>query len=94
MNSLASNTNPSVAATLITNINVRQQYCKFPINRFVVLYESAERNRFVKTSLLDFAEGDRVLYLDADAEVAGDLGLPRLRLTTGLCVHAATARVL
>jgi len=36
--------------------------------------EPADRNRLVKTSLLDHTQADKVIYIDADSEVVGDLG--------------------
>ena len=71
--------NPDLPTTLITNLPVTHDAVGGWFDRIVVRDEPADRNRLVKTSVLDHAVADRVLYLDADSEVDGDLD-PAFRL--------------
>lgn len=71
--------NPDVSTTLITNIPLQQGPLGGWVDRLIVREEPSDRNRFVKTSVLDFADRELVLYVDADVEVRGDLS-PAWRL--------------
>jgi len=66
-------TNPDLRRVLVTNVPVDPEVLAGRFDRVVVRDEPAARNRFVKTSILDHASADRVMYVDADAEVVGDL---------------------
>ena len=72
-------TNPGLATTLITNVAIDPAVIADRFDRVVVRDEPADRNRLVKTSVLDHTVGERVLYVDADSEVVGDLD-PAFRL--------------
>jgi hypothetical protein len=71
--------NPGLATTLITNISVDATDIAGRFDRVIVRDEPSDRNRLVKTSVLDHALADHVLYVDADSEVVGDLD-PAFRL--------------
>ena len=66
--------NPGLATTLITNVPIDPASVADRFDRVVVRDEPSDRNRMVKTSVLDVAEAPAMIYLDADAEVVGDLG--------------------
>jgi hypothetical protein len=65
--------NPDVRTTFLTNIPLSHEPIVQWVDRLIHRDEPSDRNRLVKTSVLDFAECERVLYLDADVEVTGDL---------------------
>ena len=67
-------TNPGLATTLVTNVAIDPAVIADRFDRVVVRDEPADRNRLVKTSVLDVVEASTMIYLDADAEVVGDLG--------------------
>ena len=71
--------NPDLATTLITNVPIDAASVADRFDRVVIRDEPADRNRLVKTSVLDHTTGERVLYVDADSEVVGDLD-PAFRL--------------
>ena len=71
--------NPGLATTLVTNVPIDAASIADRFDRVVVRDEPADRNRLVKTSVLDHTVGERVLYVDADSEVVGDLD-PAFRL--------------
>ena len=71
--------NPDLATTLVTNLPIDEAAVADVFDRVVIRDEPSDRNRHVKTSILDHAVGERVLYVDADSEVVGDLG-PAFRL--------------
>ncbi len=71
--------NPGLATTLVTNVPIDAVSVADRFDRVVVRDEPADRNRLVKTSVLDHTVGERVLYVDADSEVVGDLD-PAFRL--------------
>ncbi len=71
--------NPTIATVLVTNIAVDAEVVAPWFDRVVVRDEETDRNRLVKTSVLDFVEAEEMMYLDADAEVIGDLR-PAFRL--------------
>jgi hypothetical protein len=77
--------------TLITNIPIDPAFVADRFDRVVVRDEPADTNRLVKTSVLDHTVADKVLYVDADSEVVGDLD-PAFRLLdrfdVGLKAHA------
>ena len=83
--------NPGLATTLITNLPVDPAAVADRFDRVIVRDEPTDRNRLVKTSVLDHAVAERVLYVDADSEVVGDLD-PAFRLLdrfdVGLKLHA------
>jgi len=83
--------NPGLATTLVTNVPVDPAALADVFDRVVVRDEPTDRNRLVKTSILDHTVGGRVLYVDADSEVVGDLD-PAFRLLdrfdVGLKAHA------
>jgi hypothetical protein len=72
-------TNPGVTTTLITNIPIDPASVADCFDRVIVRDEPTDRNRLVKTSVLDHAVAEKVLYVDADSEVVGDLD-PAFRL--------------
>jgi hypothetical protein len=67
-------TNPGLATTLVTNIPIDPGSVADRFDRVVVRDEPADRNRLMKTSVLDVVEAPMMIYLDADAEVVGELG--------------------
>ena len=71
--------NPGLATTLITNLPIDPSAVADRFDRVIVRDEPADRNRLVKTSVLDHAVAEKVLYVDADSEVVGDLD-PAFRL--------------
>ena len=71
--------NPGLATTLITNVPIDPASVADRFDRVVVRDEPSDRNRFVKTSVLDHTSAGQVLYVDADSEVVGDLD-PAFRL--------------
>jgi hypothetical protein len=66
-------TNPGLPVALITNAPPTWSFLGDEFDRVVHLDEPDERNRSAKLGAWDHATADRVLYLDADAEVTGDL---------------------
>ena len=66
-------TNPGLATVLVTNIPVDPTAIADRFDRVVIRDEPSDRNRLVKTSLLEHAAAAKVLYVDADSEVHGDL---------------------
>ena len=66
--------NPGLATTLITNVPIDAASVADRFDRVVIRDEPTDRNRLVKTSVLDVVEASTMIYLDADAEVVGDLG--------------------
>ena len=72
-------TNPEVVTTLVTNVPIDAASVADRFDRVVVRDEPADRNRLVKTSVLDHTTAQHVLYVDADSEVVGDLD-PAFRL--------------
>ena len=72
-------TNPGVTTTLITNVPIDPAGVADRFDRVIVRDEPADRNRLVKTAVLDHAVAENVLYVDADSEVVGDLD-PAFRL--------------
>ena len=72
-------TNPGLLTTLVTNVPVDAGILEGWFDRVIVRDEPSDRNRLVKTSILDHAAAERVLYVDADSEVVGDLD-PAFRL--------------
>jgi hypothetical protein len=71
--------NPGLTTTLVTNVAIDAAAIADRFDRVIVRDEPADRNRLVKTSVLDHTVGERVLYVDADSEVVGDLD-PAFRL--------------
>ena len=71
--------NPGLATTLVTNVPIDPASVADRFDRVVVRDEPADRNRFVKTSVLDHTTAEQVLYVDADSEVVGNLD-PAFRL--------------
>jgi hypothetical protein len=71
--------NPGLATVLVTNIAVDPASVADRFDRVVVRDEPADRNRLVKTSILEYTTASKVLYVDADSEVVGDLD-PAFRL--------------
>ena len=65
--------NPGLLTTLVTNVAVDAQALGDSFDRVVVRDEPADLNRHVKTSILEFTVAEKVLYVDADSEVVGDL---------------------
>ena len=72
-------TNPGLMTTLITNLPVADGVLEAWFDRVIFHDELSDRNRLVKTSLLQHSLGEKVLYIDADSEVVGDLD-PAFRL--------------
>ena len=66
-------TNPGLATTLVTNVPIDPASVADRFDRVLVRDEPADRNRLTKTSVLDVVEASKMIYLDADAEVVGDL---------------------
>jgi hypothetical protein len=66
-------TNPRIATTLVTNVPIDPASVAEHFDRVVVRDEPSDQNRFVKTSILEYASAEHVLYVDADSEVVGDL---------------------
>ena len=66
-------TNPDLLTTLITNLPVTDHMIGDRFDRVIRRDEGTERNRFVKTAVLDYTVARKVVYLDADSEVLGDL---------------------
>ncbi len=66
-------TNPDIPTVLVTNIPVDPASITDSFDRVVVRDEGADRNRLAKTSILDVVTAETMIYLDADAEVVGDL---------------------
>jgi len=83
--------NPGLVTTLITNVPIDPVSVAERFDRIVVRDEPSDRNRLVKTSVLDHSVAQKVLYVDADGEVVGDLD-PAFRLLdrfdVGLKSHA------
>jgi hypothetical protein len=83
--------NPGLATTLVTNVPIAAESVADRFDRVVLRDELSDRNRLVKTSILDHAVAQKVLYVDADSEVVGDLA-PAFRLLdrfdVGLKSHA------
>ena len=77
--------NPGIVTTLITNVAIEPASFADRIDRVIVRDEPADRNRLVKTSVLDHTVAEKVLYVDADSEVVGDLD-PAFRLLDRLDV--------
>jgi len=71
--------NPGLATTLVTNMPIDPAAVADRFDRIIVRDEPADRNRLVKTSILDHTTAPKVLYVDADSEVVGDLE-PAFRL--------------
>ena len=71
--------NPGLATTLITNLPIDPASVADGFDRVIVRDEATDRNRLVKTSVLDHTIAPKVLYVDADSEVVGDLD-PAFRL--------------
>jgi hypothetical protein len=71
--------NPGLTTVLITNIPIDPASVADRFDRVVLRDEPADRNRLVKTSILEHTTSAEVLYVDADSEVVGDLG-PAFRL--------------
>ena len=71
--------NPGLATTLVTNIAIDPTSVAELFDRVIVRDEPTDRNRLVKTSILDHAVAEKVLYVDADSEVVGELD-PAFRL--------------
>jgi hypothetical protein len=71
--------NPGLVTTLVTNVTVDPRTVADRFDRVIVRDEPADQNRMVKTSILDHTVGEKVLYVDADSEVVGDLE-PAFRL--------------
>ena len=65
--------NPDLNTVLITNIPIDPATIADRFDRVVLRDEPADRNRLVKTSLLEHATARDVIYIDADSEVVGDL---------------------
>jgi len=65
--------NPGLVTTLVTNMPIDPAVVADRFDRVVVRDEPTDRNRLVKTSILDHATAAKVLYVDADSEVVGDL---------------------
>ena len=65
--------NPDLRTVLITNIPIDPAAVADRFDRVVLRDEPADRNRLVKTSLLEHASAPHVIYIDADSEVVGDL---------------------
>ncbi len=72
-------TNPGLSTTLVTNVPIDPASVADCFDRVVVRDEPADRNRLVKTSVLDHTTAQHALYVDADSEVTGDLD-PAFRL--------------
>lgn len=66
-------TNPELRTRLVTNVPIPRGPFEAWVDDVVFRDEPSDQNRLVKTSALDFATSERVLYLDADVEVVGDL---------------------
>lgn len=83
--------NPGLMTTLVTNVPVDPTTIADVFDRVVVRDEPTDQNRRVKTSILEHTVAERVLYIDADSEVVGDLD-PAFRLLdrfdVGLKAHA------
>jgi hypothetical protein len=67
-------TNPGIATVLVTNVPIDPASVADHFDRVVVRDEPSDHNRLVKTSILEYASAEHVLYVDADSEVVGDLG--------------------
>ena len=66
-------TNPRLPTVLVTNIPVDPASVAGSFDRVFVREEPTDRNRLAKTSALEFVAAERMIYIDADAEVVGDL---------------------
>jgi len=66
-------TNPGIATTLVTNVPIDPTSVADRFDRVIVRDEPTDRNRLVKTSVLEHTRAERVLYVDADSEVVGEL---------------------
>lgn len=66
-------TNPSLSIRLITNAPPAWTLLLEEFDHVEHRNEPTERNRFAKIRVYAATDSDRVLYLDADAEVRGDL---------------------
>ena len=66
-------TNPGLAITLVTNAPDDWDVLHEEFDRVVFRKEPDEANRLAKIRCHEVATAERVLYLDADAEVLGDL---------------------
>ena len=71
--------NPGLTTTLVTNLAIDPASVADGFDRVIVRDEPTDRNRLVKTSVLDHTVAPKVLYVDADSEVVGDLD-PAFRL--------------
>lgn len=65
--------NPGLFTTLVTNLAVDAQALGDAFDRVIVRDEPADLNRLVKTSILDHTVAEKILYVDADSEVVGDM---------------------
>lgn len=66
-------TNPSLAITLVTNAPAEWTALEQEFDRVVFREEDATLNRYAKIRSHHTTTADRVLYLDADSEILGDL---------------------
>lgn len=67
-------TNPEVSVTLVTNVPLGwQEVLARDFDRLEFRDEPSSANRSAKLDVFGTSRADRVLYLDADAEVRGDL---------------------
>ena len=72
-------TNPGLAVTLVTNAPQHWTFLAEDFDRVIHRDEPDEVNRLAKIRCHAFTTAQRVLYIDADAEVLGDL-TPAFRL--------------
>ncbi len=66
-------TNPGLTVRLITNAPASWSAIEREFDHVHFREDDAEQNRYAKIRSHRFAEAERVLYLDADSEVLGDL---------------------
>jgi len=66
-------TNPGLTVTLVTNLPRTWTALEEDFDRVVFTDDPTEQNRLAKIRCPDVSRADRVLYLDADSEVHGDL---------------------
>jgi len=71
--------NPGLATVLVTNVAIDPASVADRFDRVVIREEPSDRNRLVKTSILEHTTAATVLYVDADSEVVGDVD-PAFRL--------------
>jgi hypothetical protein len=66
-------TNPGVRTTVVTNVDADITVLEREFDRVIVVDAPTDSNRTFKTRVIDFVTADRVVFLDCDTIVVGDL---------------------